>query len=169
VLRGGVVEHPRYRGRRIFSAGLNLTHLYEGKIPFLFFVRRDVGMINKLYRGLTGPDWYPHEPEDTLEKPWIAAVDGFAIGGGCQLLLVVDQVLAEEGRLLHACRRARKASFPAPRTCACRAWSATASPARASSSTASSRQTRPRGRCCATRSCLRRGDGRGAGRKPSPA
>jgi (3,5-dihydroxyphenyl)acetyl-CoA 1,2-dioxygenase len=97
VLRGGVIEHPRYRGRRIFSAGLNLTHLYEGKIPFLFFVRRDVGMINKLYRGLTGPDWYPLEPEDTLEKPWIAAVEGFAIGGGCQLLLVVDQVLAEEG------------------------------------------------------------------------
>lgn len=97
VLRGGVVEHPRYRGRRIFSAGLNLTHLYEGKIPFLFFVRRDVGMVNKLYRGLSGPDWFPHEPEDTLEKPWIAAVEGFAIGGGCQLLLVVDQVLAEEG------------------------------------------------------------------------
>ncbi len=96
ILRGEIVDHPRYRGRRIFSAGLNLTHLYEGKIPFMFFVRRDVGMVSKLYRGLTGPAWFPDEPEDTLEKPWIAAVDGFAIGGGCQLLLVMDKVIAEQ-------------------------------------------------------------------------
>ncbi len=30
----------------------------------------------------------------TVEKPWVAAVDGFAIGGGAQLLLVFDHVLA---------------------------------------------------------------------------
>jgi thioesterase DpgC len=30
----------------------------------------------------------------TLEKPWIAAVEGFAIGGHCQYLLVMDYVLA---------------------------------------------------------------------------
>jgi thioesterase DpgC len=35
--------------------------------------------------------------EDTTEKPWLAAVESFAIGGGCQLLLVMDRVLAEEG------------------------------------------------------------------------
>jgi thioesterase DpgC len=29
-----------------------------------------------------------------MEKPWIAAVDGFAIGGHCQLLLVMDYVIA---------------------------------------------------------------------------
>lgn len=29
-----------------------------------------------------------------LEKPWIAAVDSFAIGGGAQLLLVFDLVIA---------------------------------------------------------------------------
>ena len=29
-----------------------------------------------------------------IEKPWIAAVDAFAIGGHCQLLLAVDYVLA---------------------------------------------------------------------------
>src|SRR4051794_10990064 len=34
VLRGGVVEHPRYAGRRIFGAGLNLTHLYRGQISY---------------------------------------------------------------------------------------------------------------------------------------
>jgi len=30
------------------------------------------------------------EPENTLEKLRLAVVDAFAIGGGCQLLLVVD-------------------------------------------------------------------------------
>ncbi len=31
----------------------------------------------------------------TVEKPWIAAVEAFAIGGHCQLLLVMDYVIAE--------------------------------------------------------------------------
>ena len=31
------------------------------------------------------------------EKPWIAAVETFAIGGACQWLLVMDRVLAEAG------------------------------------------------------------------------
>jgi thioesterase DpgC len=30
----------------------------------------------------------------TIEKPWLAAVDAFAIGGGCQLLLVMDYIVA---------------------------------------------------------------------------
>jgi len=97
VLRGDPVQHPKYKGRRIFSAGLNLTKLYHGKLPFLFYLRHDLGWLNKIYRGLTGPDEVPGEPETTLEKPWIAVVDGFAIGGGCQLLLVVDYVIAESG------------------------------------------------------------------------
>jgi thioesterase DpgC len=97
VLRGATVEHPRYAGRHVFSAGINLTHLYEGRISYLFYMTRDLGYVNKLYRGLTGPEWWPGEPEATLEKPWIAAVEAFAIGGGCQLLLVMDHVLAEAG------------------------------------------------------------------------
>ncbi len=32
VLRGGVVDHPRHAGRRVFNSGLNLTHLYYGQI-----------------------------------------------------------------------------------------------------------------------------------------
>jgi len=98
VLRGAPVDHPRYAGRRIFQAGINLTHLYHGKISFVeFFMVRELGFANKMYRGLTGDDFAPGEPERTAEKPWIAAVEAFAIGGGCQLLLVMDRVLAEEG------------------------------------------------------------------------
>ena len=32
-----------------------------------------------------------------VEKLWIAAAETYAIGGGCQLLLTVDHILAEEG------------------------------------------------------------------------
>jgi (3,5-dihydroxyphenyl)acetyl-CoA 1,2-dioxygenase len=32
VMRGGTVDHPRYARRRIFGAGINLTHLYYGQI-----------------------------------------------------------------------------------------------------------------------------------------
>jgi thioesterase DpgC len=97
LLRGNAVSHSRYAGRRIFSAGLNLTHLYEGRIPFLFYLTRDLGFTNKIYRGLACDGGVSDEPESTREKPWIAAVDGFAIGGGCQLLLVADHVIAETG------------------------------------------------------------------------
>jgi (3,5-dihydroxyphenyl)acetyl-CoA 1,2-dioxygenase len=97
LLRGNPVPHSRYAGRRIFSSGLNLTHLYEGKIPFMFYLTRDLGLTNKIYRGLASDRYVSDGPESTLEKPWIAAVEGFAIGGGCQLLLVVDHVIAETG------------------------------------------------------------------------
>jgi thioesterase DpgC len=98
VLRGGPVEHPKYAGRRLFGAGINLTHLYEGRIGFLWYLVRDLGVVNKLYRGLATPDAPPEE--DSIEKPWIAAVEGFAIGGHCQLLLAVDHVLAAEDAYL---------------------------------------------------------------------
>jgi enoyl-CoA hydratase/carnithine racemase len=97
VLRGAVVTHPKYQGRRVFNAGLNLTHLYEGRIPFLFFITRDLGYLNKIYRGLAGDELWSPGGEVTAEKPWIGVVDAFAIGGGCQLLLIFDHVLAEEG------------------------------------------------------------------------
>ncbi|TMC10202.1 MAG: enoyl-CoA hydratase/isomerase family protein [Chloroflexi bacterium] len=98
VLRGAVVDHPRHAGRRVFNAGLNLTHLYHGQISFVdFMIARELGLVAKIQRGhWLGDDW-ESGLEDYAEKPWLAAVESFAIGGGCQLLLVMDRVLAEEG------------------------------------------------------------------------
>jgi thioesterase DpgC len=98
VLRGGVVDHPKHAGRRIFQAGANLTQLYGGQMGLVeFFITRELGYINKMYRGLAGSDWVVGEAETSAEKPWIAAVESFAIGGGCQITLVCDRVLCEEG------------------------------------------------------------------------
>jgi thioesterase DpgC len=95
VLCGGKVDHPRYAGKRLFGAGINLTHLYQGKIRYLWYLLRDLGLVNKLYRGLALPDVSPEI--DCREKLWIGAIEGFAIGGHCQVLLTLDYVLAAEG------------------------------------------------------------------------
>ena len=97
VMRGGVVDHPRYAGGRIFGSGLNLTRLYLGQLPFMFFITRDLGYVNKIYRGLSGPEYRPDEPEETTEKLWVAAAETYAIGGACQLLHVMDHVIAARG------------------------------------------------------------------------
>lgn len=95
ILRGDVVDHPKYKGRKIFSAGINLTHLYRGKIPYLWYIRRDMGIVNKMLRGLAMGGASPDEVYGgTHEKPWVAGVDAFAIGGGCQYLLAMDYVVA---------------------------------------------------------------------------
>ena len=98
VLRGGAVEHRKYAGRRLFGAGINLTHLYQGRIPYLWYLVRDLGLVNKLYRGLAFADQPPEIA--AREKLWIAAVEGFAIGGHCQILLAVDYILAEDNAYL---------------------------------------------------------------------
>ena len=98
VLRGGTVEHPKWAGKRIFGAGINLTHLYHGKIPYLWYLARDLGLVNKLYRGLAVQERPPEV--DSIEKIWIAAVEGFAIGGHCQILLAVDYTLAAQDAYL---------------------------------------------------------------------
>ena len=94
VLRGAVMSHPKYVGRRVFSAGINLRELHRGRIPYVnFLLQREMGYIHKMLRGLriegeAGPR--------VLEKPWVAAVDGFAIGGGAQILLACDYVVARD-------------------------------------------------------------------------
>jgi thioesterase DpgC len=89
VLRGGPATHPKYAGRRILGSGINLTALYQGRISLVeFMLERELGAVSKLYRG--------HGPGER-EKPWIAALETFAIGGACQWLLVMDRVIAESG------------------------------------------------------------------------
>ncbi|MEU3623566.1 enoyl-CoA hydratase [Amycolatopsis coloradensis] len=92
LLRGGVMSHRRYQGRRVFCAGINLKKLSSGDIPLVdFLLRRELGYIHKIVRGLrTDGSWHSR----FVDKPWMAAVDSFAIGGGAQLLLVFDHVLA---------------------------------------------------------------------------
>lgn len=92
ALRGAPIPAGRYAGRRIFSAGLNLTALANGSLSYLFFPSRELTVVEKIYRGLLGVGGG--------EKPWLAVVDTFAIGGGCQLLLVVDRVLADASATL---------------------------------------------------------------------
>lgn len=95
VLRGGVMSHPRYQGRRVFCSGINLKDFHHGKISFVkFLLCRELGFISKIFHGLwTNPILDPLN-KHTIQKPWIAAVDSFAIGGGMQLLLVFDKIIA---------------------------------------------------------------------------
>jgi (3,5-dihydroxyphenyl)acetyl-CoA 1,2-dioxygenase len=98
VLRGGPVDHPKYAGRRIFNSGINLTHLYYGQIAFAdFILERELGLLNKIYRGHWRSESHSEQFEDYVEKPWLAAVESHAIGGGCQLLCVMDRVVAVHG------------------------------------------------------------------------
>jgi thioesterase DpgC len=87
------MTHPRYAGRRVFSAGINLKRLHAGEITLVgFLLRRELGYLRKLLLGLRADDasWrYP-----LTDMPWVAAVDTFAIGGGMQVLLAVDHVIA---------------------------------------------------------------------------
>jgi (3,5-dihydroxyphenyl)acetyl-CoA 1,2-dioxygenase len=95
VMRGVAVDNEKYRGRRIFGAGINLTHLYLGKIPYLWFLTRDLGYLHKVMRGVATRDSLPDDVNGRgVEKLWIAALDTFAIGGHCQTLLCMDYVLA---------------------------------------------------------------------------
>ena len=85
---------PATPANAIFGAGINLTHLYQGRIDFLFYLVRDLGYVSKLYRGLATAD-------GPVEKLWIATVQRFAIGGACQLLHVMDHVIATRGSRLY--------------------------------------------------------------------
>ncbi|HEX6548806.1 MAG TPA: enoyl-CoA hydratase/isomerase family protein [Candidatus Dormibacteraeota bacterium] len=98
VLRGGPAEHAKHAGRRIFGSGINLTHLYHGQIGFVeFLIERELGLNNKLYRGHSPVEFRVAEVEEGHEKPFLAAVESWAIGGACQWLLIMDHVIAERG------------------------------------------------------------------------
>lgn len=99
VLRGAPMTHAKHLGRRIFGSGINLTDLYHGQISLVeFMLERELGCVGKMYRGLSPDDDQPFDSEEgRTEKPFIAAVESWAIGGACQWLLVMDAVVAERG------------------------------------------------------------------------
>jgi thioesterase DpgC len=99
---------------------------------------RDLGFVNKMFRGLARPDVPPDEVSgDSIEKLWISAVETFAIGGGCQILLATDFNIA--GRDAYMTLPARKEGIiPAMANLRWRASSATASPVRRSCTSAAS-------------------------------
>lgn len=99
VLRGGPMTHPKHAGRRIFGSGINLTDLYHGRISLVeFMLERELGCVSKMFRGLSPDEDMPRDLEEGRnEKPFLAAVEGWAIGGACQWLLVMDAVVAERG------------------------------------------------------------------------
>ena len=97
-MRSSAIRATRANG---LGAGLNLTHLYHGRIDYLFFVTRNLGYVNKLFRGLSSKELRPGEPEETTEKLWVAGVETFAIGAACQILHTVDHVIATRGARLY--------------------------------------------------------------------
>lgn len=110
VLRGGRAVHHKYEGRRVFDSGINLTRLYYGQISFVeFLMERELGLLNKFFRGHSAGSPAPSDVEERHEKPWVAAVEAFAIGGGCQNVLVMDRVVAERGSYFNL--PARKEGF----------------------------------------------------------
>lgn len=95
VIRGDLMKSKKYLNKRVFCSGINLTKLVDGELPFLFFINRELGLMNKIYRGLL----YSESTNDIkeIEKPWVSVIESHAIGGGAQLLLVSDIIVAETG------------------------------------------------------------------------
>lgn len=101
VMRGAALESGKYQGKRVFCTGINLTHLYYGKVSYLWYLKREMGFINKVFRGIASKEYSPDEIlGETNEKLWIASIDSFAIGGGCQYLLAMDVNIADSDAYL---------------------------------------------------------------------
>ena len=69
-------------GERIFSAGWDLKAAVEGEHERMDYGEGGFGGITELW---------------DLTKPVIAAVNGLAVGGGCEIMLAADLIVASEG------------------------------------------------------------------------
>jgi len=69
-------------GEKAFAAGADIKEMSDK--PAAEFYREDVFA-----------RWTSHVVK-TTRKPWIAAVNGFALGGGCELAMMADFIIASE-------------------------------------------------------------------------
>ncbi len=69
-------------GDKAFAAGADIKEMYE-KSAADFYLEDFFAK------------WTSHIVKATL-KPWIAAVNGFALGGGCELAMMADFIIASE-------------------------------------------------------------------------
>ncbi len=96
IIRGGIMSKKKYAGKRVFSSGLNLKALARGELGLIpFFVTREMGLMEKIRNGLFFDATAVNNRRD-YPMAWVAVVDTFAIGGGMQLLLNMDYVIAVE-------------------------------------------------------------------------
>ena len=95
VLRGGVVEHPKYAGRKC-SAAASISHISTAARSPTSGTSAATWAWST--RCCAVSPWAARSPDEvyggTREKPWVAQLDVFAIGGGCQYLLAMDYVVA---------------------------------------------------------------------------
>src|SRR5205823_2266202 len=85
------------RGHQLIGAmGRPLRQSIERLRDFQQSGYAELGCVSKMYRGLSPEDPSVGDLEEgRIEKPFLAAVEAWAIGGACQWLLVMDLVVAE--------------------------------------------------------------------------
>ena len=119
VLRGGVVEHPKYKGRNVFCSRHQSHPLYHGQdsVPLV----RHAATWASSTRCCAASLQPARSPDETHRRHAGEAVGRAARGLRHRRRLPVsagDGLRRGRERRLHdACRRARKASFPAPPIC----------------------------------------------------
>ena len=69
-------------GEKAFAAGADIREMAEKPAA-------------EFYAGDTFARWQSHVV-NAVRKPWIAAVHGFALGGGCELAMMADMIVAAD-------------------------------------------------------------------------
>ena len=101
VFRGGVVDHPRYAGGASSAPGSTSRTCIAAWSPSSSTSSATWATSTSSTAGSRRPSGSRASCEDSTEKLWIAAAETYAIGGACQLLHVMDHVIAERGCRLY--------------------------------------------------------------------